>query len=79
MVGTAPTKLQLRRDKVHTFSFRMPGHQDKELTLNLSRVAGDTQSANVVLEPSRATAPARPARPTSKPAGPSGPDISVFE
>ncbi|WP_082207203.1 serine/threonine protein kinase [Corallococcus macrosporus] len=78
MVGTAPTKLQLRRDKVHSFSFRLPGHQDKELTLNLSRVAGDTQSANVVLEPVRA-APPRTTRPTPRPAGPSGPDISVFE
>lgn len=79
MVGTTPTKLQLRRDKVHAFSFRMPGHQDKELTLNLRRVAGDTQTANVVLEPVRAAAPGRTPRPTPKPASPSGPDISVFE
>ncbi|CAM4525608.1 MULTISPECIES: serine/threonine-protein kinase [Myxococcus] len=79
MVGTTPTKLQLRRDKVHSFSFRLPGHQDKELTLNLRRVAGDTQSANVVLEPVRAAAPGRSPRPPPKPASPSGPDISVFE
>ncbi|WP_194858535.1 serine/threonine-protein kinase [Myxococcus sp. AB056] len=79
MVGTTPTKLQLRRDKVHSFSFRLPGHQDKELTLNLRRVAGDTQTANVVLEPVRAAAPGRSPRPPPKPASPSGPDISVFE
>ncbi|WP_174258797.1 serine/threonine-protein kinase [Myxococcus xanthus] len=79
MVGTTPTKLQLRRDKVHSFSFRMPGHQDKELTLNLRRVAGDTQTANVVLEPVRAAAPGRSPRPPPKPSSPSGPDISVFE
>ncbi|WP_426751821.1 protein kinase domain-containing protein [Myxococcus sp. Y35] len=79
MVGSTPTKLQLRRDKVHTFTFRSPGHQDKELTLNLRRVAGDTQTANVVLDPVRAAAPARPARPAPKPSSPSGPDISVFE
>ncbi|WP_205507448.1 serine/threonine protein kinase [Myxococcus vastator] len=79
MVGTTPTKLQLRRDKVHSFSFRMPGHQDKELTLNLRRVAGNTQTANVVLEPVRAAGPGRSPRPPPKPASPSGPDISVFE
>ncbi len=79
MVGTTPTKLQLRRDKVHTFTFRSAGHQDKDLTLNLRRIAGDTQSANVTLEPARAAAPSRPSRPAPKPAGPSGPDISVFE
>ncbi|NVJ00426.1 serine/threonine protein kinase [Myxococcus sp. AM009] len=79
MVGTTPTKLQLRRDKVHSFSFRMPGHQDKELTLNLRRVAGNTQTANVVLEPVRAAGPGRSPRPPPKPSSPSGPDISVFE
>ncbi|MFP2964032.1 PEGA domain-containing protein, partial [Myxococcus sp. 1LA] len=68
MIGTAPTKLQLRRDKTHAFSFRLPGHQDKELTLNLRRVAGDTQSANVTLEPVRAATPPRGPKATPKPA-----------
>ncbi|MFP2933793.1 PEGA domain-containing protein [Pyxidicoccus sp. 3LG] len=76
MVGTTPITLELPRDKVHALSFRLAGHKSEDRTLNFKRIAGDTQTVEVALEPVRAAAPTRPAK-TSKQGG--GQDISVFE
>lgn len=75
-IGTTPTKLLLRRDKVHVLKFQLSGHQAEERTLNFSRVADLDQVVDVKLEPIRAATP-RP-RP-QRPQGGSQPDISVFE
>jgi len=74
-LGTTPIKLEMPRDKSHLLSFRLAGHKSEERTLNFSRVAGDTQTVDVTLEPIRAAAPPKP---KGKPA-PSGPEINVFE
>ncbi|MCY1014293.1 serine/threonine-protein kinase [Pyxidicoccus sp. MSG2] len=76
MLGTTPIKLELPRDKVYALRFRLDGHKDVERTLNFSRIAGDSQSVDVTLEPVRTATPSRPAKP-AKQGG--GQDISVFE
>ena len=76
MLGTTPIKLELPRDKVYALSFRLAGHKDEERTLNFKRIAGDSQTVDVVLEPVRAAAPPRSAKP---PKQGGGQDISVFE
>ncbi|MCP3101592.1 protein kinase [Myxococcus sp. K15C18031901] len=73
-LGTTPIKLEMPRDKSHVLSFRLAGHKSEERTLNFSRVAGDTQTVDVTLEPIRVAQP----KPKPKPASP-GSDISVFE
>ncbi|MFP2910910.1 PEGA domain-containing protein, partial [Pyxidicoccus sp. 3LFB2] len=76
MLGTTPIKLELPRDKVYGLSFRLSGHKNEERTLNFSRIAGDSQSVDVTLEPVRAAPTPRATKPP-KPSG--GQDISVFE
>jgi serine/threonine protein kinase len=76
MLGTTPIKLELPRDKVYALSFRLTGHKSEERTLNFSRIAGDSQSVDVTLEPVRAAPTPRATKP-AKQGG--GADISVFE
>ncbi|NVJ22958.1 serine/threonine protein kinase [Myxococcus sp. AM011] len=75
-IGTTPIELMLPRDKSHQLSFRLANHKSEERSLNFSRVAGDSQTVDVTLEPIRVAGPPKPKppRPTN-----SGQDISVFE
>ncbi|MCP3144589.1 protein kinase domain-containing protein [Pyxidicoccus xibeiensis] len=75
MIGTTPLTLELPRDKVHALSFRLSGHKSAERTLNFKRIAGDSQTVDVELEPVRTATPTRPAKPAKQ----GGQDISVFE
>jgi serine/threonine-protein kinase len=76
MLGTTPIKLELPRDKVYALSFRLSGHKNAERMLNFSRVAGDSQSVDVTLEPVRAAPTPRVTKP-AKQGG--GQDIATFE
>jgi|GEM_PF-947595 len=75
-IGTTPIELMLPRDKSYQLSFRLANHKSEERSLNFSRVAGDSQTVDVTLEPIRVAGPPKPKppRPTN-----SGQDISVFE
>ncbi|XSF11785.1 protein kinase [Myxococcus faecalis] len=75
-IGTTPIELMLPRDKSHQLTFRLANHKSEERSLNFSRVAGDSQTVDVSLEPIRAATPPkpRPTRPTN-----SGQEINVFE
>ncbi|NTX38839.1 protein kinase [Myxococcus sp. CA033] len=75
-IGTTPIELMLPREKSHQLSFRLANHKSEERSLNFSRVAGDSQTVDVTLEPIRAATPPKPKPP--RPAN-SGQDINVFE
>lgn len=78
-IGTTPTELMLSRDKVHNLMFRKAGYVDAEKTYDLSRLAADTQTVSVKLEPVKpADTGSRPTRPT-RPTRPKDDDITVFE
>ncbi|MFY2557916.1 serine/threonine protein kinase [Corallococcus terminator] len=75
-IGTTPIELMLPRDKSHQLSFRLANHKAEERSLNFSRVAGNSQTVDVTLEPIRVAGPPKPKppRPTN-----TGQDINVFE
>lgn len=75
-IGTTPIELMLPRDKSHQLSFRLANHKSEERSLNFSRVAGDSQTVDVTLDPVRAAPPSRPKPPR---AGNPNSDITVFE
>ncbi|NTX67608.1 protein kinase [Myxococcus sp. CA051A] len=75
-IGTTPIELMLPREKSHQLSFRLANHKSEERSLNFSRVAGDSQTVDVTLEPIRAATPPKPKAP--RPAN-TGQDINVFE
>ncbi|NTX07835.1 protein kinase [Myxococcus sp. CA040A] len=75
-IGTTPIELMLPREKSHQLSFRLANHKSEERSLNFSRVAGDSQTVDVTLEPIRAATPPKPKPP--RPAN-TGQDINVFE
>lgn len=77
-IGTTPTELMLPRDKVHNLKFRKAGYVEIEKTLNLSLLAADTETVNVVLQAARPTdSGTRPNR--NRPNKPKDNDITVFE
>jgi serine/threonine-protein kinase len=71
-IGATPVDLKLRKDRVHTLSFRLRGYESADRVLDLSRLTqGDTE-VDVALEPHSAP-------PTQVKKAKHSADIPVFE
>ncbi|MBX5484476.1 MAG: serine/threonine protein kinase [Myxococcaceae bacterium] len=49
-IGTTPADLRVKRDKAHTLTFRLAGHEELERTYDFSHVAGDQTDVHVALK-----------------------------